>query len=664
VRPQITTRRRAASWASALVAATVVTSSLLAVAEAATTDPNPSPREIAHAALSRRVATEGMVLLENRGALPIAASGSIALFGVGAYATVKGGTGSGDVNNRYTISVLQGLEQAGYGVTTQPAYWDAMVAAYTAAGPGHYAEGEVALTDATARPTAATTTALYVLARNSGEGKDRTATKGDYYLNDTERANLEVLGRTYANVVVVLNVGGVVDTSFFRDINQAETDAAGGTALDGLLLMSQPGQEAGRALVDVLDGAVTPSGKTSDTWASSYSYYPAAPTISYNDGKFTPEPYSEGVYVGYRYFDSFYKKINTADPAGVVNYPFGYGLSYTRFRIDTQTETATARTVSVQAKVTNTGSRRGKEVVEVYFSAPQTGLDKPYQELAAYAKTDELTPGASQRLTVSFPTSQMSSFDTARSAYLLDAGEYAIRVGNSSRNTHIVAEVAVNGTAITQRVNHELNDQAPAPELHSSADAFYSYPQQARELARAPQIRVNARSVRTQDARSDLEQSVSVPLSSAYHPLDGDTLSTTTAYTLGESDWNRTGGPYAPKLGETVRRVSPAPSGTTLFDVALGRVSLQRFVAGLTVDQLANIVEGGTGLPAGAVPSTSAPVGSAGSTTARYENLGIPSASLVDGPAGVRITQSYETSGQTYYQYATAWPIGRPGTAT
>src|SRR5205823_1869885 len=137
-----------------------------------------------------------------------ASSGNVAVYGVGAYATVKGGTGSGDVNSRATVSVRQGLEEAGYAVTTQPAYWDAMVAAYTAAGAGNYAAGEVPLTATTAQPTAPTSSALYVVARNSGEGRDRTATKGDYYLTDTERANLERLGRTYSDVVVVLNVGG------------------------------------------------------------------------------------------------------------------------------------------------------------------------------------------------------------------------------------------------------------------------------------------------------------------------------------------------------------------------------------------------------------------------------------------------------------------------
>jgi beta-glucosidase len=458
------------------------------------------------------------------------------------------------------VSVRQGLEEAGYTITTQAAYWDAMVAEYAAAGVGNYAEGEVALTDATAQPTARTTTALYVVARNSSEGRDRTATEGDYHLHDTERANLEVLARSYRNVVVVLNVGGVVDTSFFAELNREVRADGGGRALDGLLRMSQPGHEAGRALVDVLNGSVNPSGRTADTWAAAYDLYPAAPTISFNDGKFTPEPYAEGIYVGYRYFDSFYKTIKPADPAGAVNYPFGYGRSHTRFRINARSVRADAETVSVRAKVTNTGARSGKEVVQVYFSAPRGGTDKPYQELTAYGKTDELAPGASQTLTLSFPTTEMSSFDAARSAYLLDAGEYAIRVGSSSRSTRIVARLALASAVVTERVNHQMTDEAPEDELTSAPRNFYSYPGEAKERRSAPREWLNPRAFVTEDSRSPLEQTVDVPRSSGYHPIDGDKLSRITAYTLGESDWNATGSPYPRSSARPWRPCRPRPA--------------------------------------------------------------------------------------------------------
>ena len=651
-----------------VVLATGLAISVAVPAAGSTPDSDPGPLELANAALSRSAATEGMVLLQNQDrALPMAPSGSVAVFGVGAYKTVKGGTGSGDVNNRYTVTVRQGLEKAGYTVTTSPAYWSAMTSAYDAkygTGPAplfgppiDYSSVEQQLTATTVRPTAPTDTALFVVARNAGEGADRTSGPGDYLLTDTERGDLALLGRTYRHVVVVLNVGGVMDTGFFQQVNAGEHDPAGGPALDSLLLMSQPGQEAGNALVEVLNGTVNPSGHLTDTWAAKYSYYPASATFGANDGNTDTEPYGEGIYVGYRYFDSFYAKIDPTDPADVVDYPFGYGLSYTTFAIKTQGVRADAHAVTVRVKVTNTGRRSGKQVVQVYFSAPRTGVDKPYQELAGYAKTDELAPGRSQTLTISFDTKQMASYDARRSAYLLDAGTYAIRVGDSSRSTHVAARLELRRSVVTELVNHEL-DGSTTPVLRSDPKNFFTYPGEKRELATAPRLRLDPRAFRTQDERSRYEQDVPVPASSPYYAIDGSPISSTTAYVdPSQSDWEGTGAPYAPKSGEHVRAVTARP-GATLYDVAKGTVSLKQFVAGLSVTQLANLVEGLGFSPApGALGSTPSAVGAAGYTTARYESLGVPSMTLSDGPAGLRLTQKIPTTPPTY-QWATAWPIG------
>jgi hypothetical protein len=590
--------------------------SLTGVAAGATTDPNPSPREIAHAALSRQAATEGMVLLENDRTLPMPASGNVAVFGVGAYATVKGGTGSGDVNSRYTITVRQALEEAGYSVTTGNEYWNAMIAAYTAAGPDpeRYSTGEAPLNPATAAPTAPTKTALYVLARNTGEGGDRTATAGDYYLTETELGNLRLLGETYREVVVVLNVGAVLDTSFFEEINDQATRNRGanhnrsGKPLDALLLMSQPGQEAGHALVDVLTGAVTPSGKTVDTWASSYDYYPAAPAFSNNDGRLTPEVYTEGVYVGYRYFDSFYKSINRRNPASVVNYPFGYGLSYTAFDVKTLSVKADMSSVTVKATVTNTGKVPGKDVVQVYFSAPQTGLDKPYQELAGYAKTDLLAPGASQTLTISFKTTEMSSYDESKAAYVMDAGDYLIRVGDSSRNTSVAAKVRLGATVVTEKLSTQFDDATVEDEWTANPRNFYSCPDEAKQVRTARVVPLHTKGFTTANHASPLAQSVPVDPSSGYYPLDGAILAATTAYTTGGDNWEGTGAPYQARTGETVEEVARA-NDATLYDVAKGTVTMEQFVAGLSVDQLAHIVVGGS-------PGTDITPGVAGTTTA------------------------------------------------
>ncbi len=628
-------------------------------AQATTTDPNPSALELANAVLSRQAAAAGMVLLENHDrALPLPRTGNVALFGVGAYKTVKGGTGSGDVYNRYTINARQGLENAGYRITTSDTYWSAMTSAYDTKYPPttggsifgptiDYSSVEQPLTATSVKPTAPTSAAIFVVARNSGEGSDRTSGAGDYLLTEIEKANLALLGRTYQKVVVVLNVGDVLDTSFFRDINAADPGS-----LDALLLMSQAGQESGNALADVLSGTVNPSGRLTDTWASKYSYYPASATFANNDGDAATEQYREGVYVGYRWFDSFYSRIDTAAPAKVVDYPFGYGLSYTGFRIDVQNVSADAGRTTVRAKVTNTGTRSGKQVVQVYFSAPQTGLDKPYQELAGYAKTDELAPGRSQTLTISYETGQMSSYDERRAAYVLDAGDYVIRVGDSSRSTHVAAKLTVPSTVVTEKVTNEITDQRPDTELTSSPRNFYGYPAEQAELRAAHKIKINVRSFRTRDDRSPFEQNVTVPADSPYYAIDGSPIASTTAYLdPKQTNWAGTGAPYQPKAGEKVAPLRPAP-GATLYDVAKGRITMRQFVAGLDLTQLANIVEG-----TNVTGSTPAAVGAAAYTTAKYESLGIPGMATTDGPAGLRITQQIATTPPSY-QWATAWPIG------
>ncbi|OIJ65429.1 hypothetical protein WN71_023935 [Streptomyces mangrovisoli] len=650
--------------AASVVVSTLLFGGLVVPAQGATTDPEPTALEQANATLSRTAAEQGMVLLENHDqTLPIASSGNIALYGVGAYQTVKGGTGSGSVNNRYTVSARQGLENAGYKITTSDAYWSAMTSAYDTKYGGatsspfgqtvDYASVEQPLTAQTVQPTAKTGTAVYVIARNSGEGADRSSGKGDYQLSDTERANLQLLGRSYQHVVVVINSGGIIDTSFYKQVNAAEKDPFGGTALDSMLLMSQAGQESGNALADVLNGTTTPSGKLTDTWASAYSYYPASRTFANNDGNSLTEEYSEGIYVGYRYFDSFYRSLDQDDPASVVNYPFGYGASYTSFDVRAQRVTADAKKVTVTAKVTNTGHRySGQEVVQVYVSAPQSGQDKAYQQLAGYAKTDNLAPGASQTVTITFDTSSLASYDEKRAAYVMDAGDYVVRVGDSSRNTHVAARLNLSRSVVTEQDHTELDDQQPSSELTSDPADFYTYPGEKREIATARRITLDPRSFRTANDASAYEQNVTVPASSPYHALDGDKISSTTVYLdKSQKNWEGTGAPYQPKTGEKVQYVTTR-SGATLYDVAKGKLTVQQFVAGLSVDQLSQIVEGTSS--GGSTPSA---VGAAGYTTGALESEGIPSMTLSDGPAGLRLTQQISTT-PTTYQYATAWPIG------
>ena len=482
--------------AVAVSLAMVLTGSRSALA--ATTNPEISDREIEHKTAAKNIAAQGMVLLENKNnSLPISKEKGtkIALFGQGVYNTIKGGTGSGAVNQRDNVTVQQGFENAGYDIVDID-FVNQMHERWTANGGGtsqgwsykwvnepiyEQTEGAVDQIKAAAEKT---DTAIYVIARNSGEGSDRSAGKGDYLLSDDEEANLKLLGQNFENVVVVLNVGGIIDTKFFDEID----------GLDSMLLMSQAGMTGGDALVEVLNGTVNPSGKLTDTWPVNFDDNPSSEGFANQDGNTAQELYNDDIFVGYRYYDTF----------GVdVSYPFGYGGSYTSFAMSTKSVKADKDKVTVQVKVKNTGTVSGKEVAEVYFSAPDGELDKPYQELAGYAKTDELAPGESQILTISFDTKEMGSYDTDKAAYVMEDGDYIIRVGNSSRNTHVAAKLNVAEDTITEQYsnlmvpvtendNIENSDKYPTLEPMTTEGATsITYDGEANEIAAAKTIEVD-----------------------------------------------------------------------------------------------------------------------------------------------------------------------------
>ena len=716
------------------------------IANAAQLDMSQSQLEIDNRALSQQAATEGMVLLENlNNAMPVA-KGNIAVYGPGATLTVKGGTGSGAVNNRlvsypgttynnceteatpgtatqasagecyYSVNILAGLEGAGYTITTPTPYLDYLLGITPPSGALTYANDERVLvssggadpattcTRATngtrtcttaagtfnVAPSAPTNTALYVVSRNSGEGSDRSATAGDYFLTANETADIELIGQTFNNVIVVLNTGGVMDTNFFRDINASFHDPSGNQAVDGLFLMSEAGEAGGAAFAQVLSGEVSPSGKTVDTWASDYKYYPAHVTFGNNDGTTVNEPYSEGIFVGYRYFDSFYKSLEPTAPESVVDYPFGYGLSYTTFSINTSSVVVTGSKVTVTAVVTNTGTAPGKQVVEVYYSAPagDNGIDKPYQELGGYAKTDVLQPGQCQILTITYNTPDMASYSEADAAWIMDNGDYIIRVGDSSRNTKVAAVVSLGADVTSEQLHNEgLQDPAYVHEdLSGNRDDFYTYPTEAAEIAAAEKITLDPASVPRVNNASPYEQNVPVdPTVDPAHWVLGapqsqvanqynattagpnasaqpDLISSVTAYinqTAGwDTNWQGTGAPYPIKTGEQ-EQLLQVPDNATLWDVYNGTITMQQFVASLTAVQLGQLVEGES---ANVHAQEESAVGAAGYTSYIYPDLGIPGMILSDGPAGLRDTREIpaasSASGNLEYQYMTAWPIG------
>ncbi len=421
-----------------------------------TTSPDPTPLELENRALARRAAAGGFVLLKNEGnALPLRGN-RLALYGMGARETVKGGLGSGSVEERCSVNIEDGLKNAGYTITTARwlddydrehaetyRVWHDMVEEQVAGLTNpmeiiplahsfvyRYPSGR-RITGEDIRESD-TDTALYVLTRQAGECNDRRLEAGDYYLTDIERENLRTVAAGYAHTILIINVGGHIDLGFLDEIG----------GIDAVVLFVQGGEEGGNALADVLSGKVNFSGKLSDTIPLRYEDIPFGDEFSYLDGDVENENYREGIYVGYRYFDSFHQ---------AVRYPFGFGLSYTSFSLRAVSAEMEGETLRLTAAVANTGAVPGREVVQLYASAPRGGLVKEYQRLAAFAKTGELAPGGEEQLTLIVPLSDCASYDEGRAAWVLEAGDYIFRLGSSSRDTEIAAVVTLPERVVTRQ---------------------------------------------------------------------------------------------------------------------------------------------------------------------------------------------------------------------
>lgn len=394
------------------------------------------------AEVSRMAATEGMVLLKNEVVtLPLTNDKKLALFGNASYDLVAGGTGSGDVNKPYVISLNQGLVNAGYSVDTllQATYRNYITeqkakrpkpkVAFLTPEPIN----EMPVNDALLQEKVNNTdVAIITISRNAGEGGDRKDAN-DFTLTNDEQTNLKMITDAYhakgKKVIVVLNVGGVTEIASWRD------------KADAILLAWQPGLEGGNAIADILSGKVNPSGKLATTFPIKYNDVPSAKDfpgkeLPGNDntpanplmGKPAEVTYDEGIYVGYRYYDTFGTK-----PA----YEFGYGLSYTNFsynNLKLNSNTFTSKPITATITVTNTGKIAGKEVVELYISAPGKTMDKPVQELKGFVKTSLLQPGQSQTIAFVINAKDLASYDTKRSSWVAESGTYTVKVGASSSN--------------------------------------------------------------------------------------------------------------------------------------------------------------------------------------------------------------------------------------
>ncbi len=432
-----------------------------------------APNLVNHAAVSRQAAEEGMVLLQNNnGSLPLKGIKKLALFGNTSYNFIAGGTGSGDVNKAYVISLLQGLKNAGY-VTdaTLGSFYNREQAAYDKAHPKKtFFEEFMNPTpradefDATALIDAAVNNndaVILTIGRNAGEGKDR-AVINDFNLTANEVSlinNLSAACHAKAKkLIVVLNIGGVIETASWR--NKA----------DAILLAWQPGLEGGNAVANVLSGKVNPSGKLTTSFPLAYADVPASnfPGIEFPDKatgegfmKRTPAEvkYTEGIFVGYRYYNTFNKE---------VAYPFGYGTSYTNFGYSNLKISSPkfGNSVQVSVRITNAGTVAGKEVVELYLHAPSASLAKPEEELKSFAKTKLLAPGASEIVTFTITPNHLASFNTARSAWVADAGTYELRIGASATDIRLKGNFTLASEKVVEKVTAVLKPTVTISELN------------------------------------------------------------------------------------------------------------------------------------------------------------------------------------------------------
>lgn len=577
----------------------------------------PSEREIRHRALAGKAAAEGIVLLKNDGVLPLKLSDPIALFGSGADKTVKGGIGSGDVNNRENISIFGGVREAGAAVTSlewlkdyDRRYDDArekwkekiLEDAHHVDNPfDAYAANPFVLPEGrsiTEKDLKGACAALYVISRISGEGKDRRLAEGDYYLSRREWEDIRYLDQYGIPLILILNAGGPVElTDILREADN----------IRAVLNISQPGQEGGTAVADILFGKAVPEGKLTATWAERYEDYPCADSFSYLNGNLEKEEYREGIYVGYRYFDSFGVK---------PLFPFGHGLSYTSFEMKFHEIKAKENALGAEVTVTNTGkSYAGREVVQVYVSLPRTGTEKEYRRLAGFRKTDSLKPGESQNVVVEIRQKQLAVFSEERQAWIVEKGMYGIWIGGSSAEARLCAFVKVPEEVILEETHRICPREEMFAELCMNGSE--------KDIRRTPAEKEGQLSVYEFIPRREKQKNYKAPAERRY-PVEA------------------------------------------LIPLLYG-----------------NITSGASTLGSAGIRVP----GSAGeSTEALEEKYGIRSLIMADGPAGIRLRQSYQVdrasdtvygtgvlgslengflepmelheNADTYFQYCTAFPVG------
>ena len=581
----------------------------------------PSVLELKNRELSRVAAREGFVLLKNdNNALPLK-NKKIALYGMGARLTVKGGLGSGSVEERYSVNIEDGLKNAGFEITTEK-WLDDYDSEYSSTYQEYhdmvedkvkdlvnpmeiipiahsyvyrYPSGRLVTKEDIENSN--TDTAIYVLMRQAGECNDRKLEKGDYYITDIERENLRILSEAYKNTILVINVGGHIDLSFLDEIK----------GIDAVVLFVQGGEEGGNALSDVLSGKVNFSGKLSDTIPLRYEDIPFGDEFSYLNGDLKNEYYKEGIYVGYRYFDSFDKD---------VRYPFGFGLSYTDFKIETKSVSLDKTNINIKVAVTNIGEVSGKEVVQVYISLP--GRDKEYQRLVAFDKTKELEKGETETMDLSFSLEDCTSYNEEKAAWILDEGDYILRVGNSSRNTNLSAIFDIPQTIVVTECKNCCSLQNKLP-------LFYPDKEREERVECEMRLRVNPEDFTTKTV-SYIEPSIKET---------EEEKSILDSLTIEEEAWLLQGGDLRnPPKGTLEIHGAGGKTVTALLGKGIRNVLFSDGPAGVNIANKVKALPGG-GFAPFMVPE-------------RY-SWGVMGKAMK--------AQLERIPGEIFYRYATAWPV-------
>lgn len=599
--------------------------------------------------LAKALAEEGIVLLKNENQLlPLKKESPVAVFGRAQLQTLIGGGGSGASSSDEATIILEELKKVGLRPTEElERHYRTQLNQLLADAPqvedarkefedlvssgmvyeifGRYAPpvSEFSLPITLVSEISRETTCLCVIGRGSGGEECDRRVEEDYYLTESEKQMVDIVAKHFTKVVLILNINGFIDLNWIKEY----------PSIQSILFMGTAGEQGAAALAELLIGKVSPSGKLAATMALSYEDYPSSPyfftnkdepdsILSYADYQLSAEEngsigfvkspvalYQEGIYVGYRYFDTFNKE---------VLYPFGFGLSYAEFNLDFLSSELREEALSLTIKVSNISKEHsGKEVAEIYVSAPEGRLEKPYQELISYEKSTCLAPGESELLHVLLPFSELAVYDEETASYIIEAGDYYIRLGNSSRNTKIIGKINVPSSIVTATYKNRLTLHPANKEklefLKNNRKASYHYTEEATEKENSKclcNLTQNSIRIRT--------------------------------------------------LNKAVSDVAAPAISSTLFDVKSGKVRMENFVAQFSPEELAVLVNGyGPGLPFGAmggkypatiayengeeIASSTHPIGSVGYVSPALTKYGIPSVFYKDGPAGVQMT---------------AWPTG------